>query len=373
MTHIKQVTKYKLLIVDDDSDVLDYLEATLCDDYDTKTAENVASALEIIKKGGIDIILTDLVMPKEDGVELIEKAKNIDADILSVVLSGKGEKSSVIRAIRAGAFDFLEKPVSNTDLMRAIDRCADNITLARQQAALSEARIEAQRLGAIGLMTAGIAHEIATPITLIKKAAKRLREDSHVLENQKKDLDSMVDLSDRMKKLVKSIKSLTFQVEDEKSEIVDLREVLQDVLQLCRSRLEKENVSLKMPEMKDSIFLECHLVDITQVFHNLIYNAVDAMKDIEKRWIEISLEDDKEHAVLAVTDAGRGIAEDIKDKIFEPRYTTKKRGEGTGLGLYMAKRLLASHGGSISLDSENEHTRFLVKVKKAKNMERKVS
>ena len=125
--------------------------------------------------------------------------------------------------------------------------------------------------------------------------------------------------------------------------------------------------------MKDSIFLECHLVDITQVFHNLIYNAVDAMKDIEKRWIEISLEDDKEHAVLAVTDAGRGIAEDIKDKIFEPRYTTKKRGEGTGLGLYMAKRLLASHGGSISLDSENEHTRFLVKVKKAKNMERKVS
>ena len=245
MTHIKQVTKYKLLIVDDDSDVLDYLEATLCDDYDTKTAENVASALEIIKKGGIDIILTDLVMPKEDGVELIEKAKNIDADILSVVLSGKGEKSSVIRAIRAGAFDFLEKPVSNTDLMRAIDRCADNITLARQQAALSEARIEAQRLGAIGLMTAGIAHEIATPITLIKKAAKRLREDSHVLENQKKDLDSMVDLSDRMKKLVKSIKSLTFQVEDEKSEIVDLREVLQDVLQLCRSRLEKKTLVLR--------------------------------------------------------------------------------------------------------------------------------
>ena len=105
----------------------------------------------------------------------------------------------------------------------------------------------------------------------------------------------------------------------------------------------------------------CYLDELNQVWTNLIHNSIQAMNGVGKITIEIKLIEN-ENLLISIEDNGPGIPPQIKDKIFEPFFTTKPRGEGSGLGLHIIKKILEKHNAQLQLETEPGKTKFEVKI-----------
>ena len=103
-------------------------------------------------------------------------------------------------------------------------------------------------------------------------------------------------------------------------------------------------------------------VQLSQVFINLLNNSYDALCDAQNKWIKIELKESDTEFLISFIDNGAGIQEDIKQKIFNPFFTTKEFGKGTGLGLGISKAIMEKHNGELLLDSTHPHTCFIVKL-----------
>ena len=98
---------------------------------------------------------------------------------------------------------------------------------------------------------------------------------------------------------------------------------------------------------------------------NLLNNAVDAVQPLPEKWVELKVKNVGKDVEISVTDSGRGIPEKIRDKLGQPLFTTKVVGQGTGLGLSISRGIVEANGGSLNLDPDCEHTRFVVVLPKA--------
>lgn len=117
-------------------------------------------------------------------------------------------------------------------------------------------------------------------------------------------------------------------------------------------------------EVKSSFLINCDEVGIEQVLVNLVNNSIDAIKDLPEKWVKLSVFEDQSMIVVQVMDSGPGIPKIIADRIFEPFYTTKKVGEGTGLGLSLSKGILDEHNAAICILQDQPHTCFEIRFPK---------
>ena len=108
-------------------------------------------------------------------------------------------------------------------------------------------------------------------------------------------------------------------------------------------------------------------MQIAQIFLNLLYNSFDAVKAIETRWIRVDVVEESHFVSISFTDSGPGILPAVKEKIFQPFFTTKDIGNGAGLGLSICISLTREHGGEIQLDEDCPNTRFVIKLPKVIN------
>lgn len=169
------------------------------------------------------------------------------------------------------------------------------------------------------------------------------------------------DASSRIGELVKSIKSYTHMDQSPEMKPIDIHDGLNNTLVMLNHKLKKSNIEL-VKEYDESLgFVEALPSALNQVWTNLIDNAIDAMKSVEKRELRIETVKDGEFVNINVRDSGTGIPEDIKDKIFDPFFTTKEVGEGTGIGLELVHRIINNdHNGSIKVNSKPGDTVFQV-------------
>lgn len=108
--------------------------------------------------------------------------------------------------------------------------------------------------------------------------------------------------------------------------------------------------------------LNCRGVQISQVLLNLLNNAFDAIELLPEKWIKLDAMKMEDTIVIHVTDSGHGIPEEEREKIFQPFYTTKPIGKGTGLGLSLSRKIVQDHKGTLTLDTNSAHTRFVIKI-----------
>ncbi len=130
----------KLLIVDDEPDMLKLLSMIIVEKtpYEVTTTNNPLEALEFAKKGGFDLVISDLKMPGLDGIELIEAVKNIDEDIPIIIITAYGTVESAMEAIQKGGFDFITKPFRKEQILFTIDRALKWLKLQRENKMLKE-------------------------------------------------------------------------------------------------------------------------------------------------------------------------------------------------------------------------------------------
>ncbi|NKQ35357.1 MAG: hypothetical protein HF973_07035 [Chloroflexi bacterium] len=230
---------------------------------------------------------------------------------------------------------------------------------------INEALTRIQRLAGIGVLTASVAHELNTPLSIITATCSNLQhevEDNSLSMAQLLKYIEMIEQSVwRAARTVEVLRNYSYD-EERQTAVTDLNMIIEDALTLVRHQFQGEyNIRIQKELADDFKTIVCDHNGLTQVLINLLINARDAMLPdggtvTVKSWVlpagsRLNGSDDKKTAVetyaVSISDTGSGIDPAIMDKIYEPFFTTKPQGKGTGLGLYIARRIMKQHHGRI--------------------------
>ncbi|MFO7895112.1 MAG: ATP-binding protein [Longimicrobiales bacterium] len=231
-----------------------------------------------------------------------------------------------------------------------------------------ELLVQTHKLQAIGTLTAGVAHELNNPINNLMLTADALREDYEELSDEDR-LDMVFDMvheSERARDIVRNLLDFA-RKSDVDLQSLDVEQLIGETLQLASNqiKLRKVKVQGEVEERLPPVYGDRQ--QLTQVFLNLVLNALDAMGEGGVLTIEVQQSPDRESVEIAFADTGSGIPRDQVDNVFDPFFSTKKHGKGTGLGLSVSLGIIKQHGGDMRVTStEGEGTVFTVSLPVAK-------
>lgn len=387
-------------------------------------AHNGREALEKIAKfSPFDLVLTDINMPEMDGLTLLEKLSQIDNTLKAVVISAYGDMQNIRTAMNRGAFDFLTKPIDFQDMEITIQRALETVKQARKNLTeLQEVQtqlIQNEKMASVGQLVAGVAHEIYNPISFIigniehaenyfqgLMTALNIYQQHCFLNNSEVEtqiealdlpflledlpqlLNSMKGGTERILEISISLRS--FARADSTSKIFfDIHKGIDSSLLILSHRLKAHEGKPEIKVIKDyGRFppVECYPGQLSQVFLNILANAIDALeeKDLGRSREEIkanpnfitirtSLTNESEkdlqdnptsHVIISITDNGRGMSEEVRQRVFNYLFTTKAVGKGTGLGLSISRSIVEEkHGGWLTCSSTpGEGTEFIIEI-----------
>jgi PAS domain S-box-containing protein len=217
----------------------------------------------------------------------------------------------------------------------------------RQRKALENQVLRTQKLAAVGLLAAGIAHEINNPLTGVVGYSKLLLE-KKLPPDVRERVERIAASGERCRKIVEGVLLFSRQQGGVK-EKVDLRDVIERVSRIGEYQWKMHNVRI-IRDAPESVEVMADREQIEQVLLNLLSNAVDAMTRGGTVHVALTRLEDGSGS-LAVTDQGSGIPEEIQASIFDPFFSTKEIGKGTGLGLAISYGIVRDHGGDILVRS----------------------
>jgi signal transduction histidine kinase len=232
---------------------------------------------------------------------------------------------------------------------------------------LKAIQMSTARISILSDIAAGISHEINTPLNVIHGNAQLIQMD---LMNEKPNLEKAINklqiidsIVFKIGKIVKGIKALSRDADDEDMENVNLVDILNEVAVFNDEKIKSLHVNLTIDYEDSELEIEGRSFQLFQALTNLVKNSCDSISDQEEKWIKLSVQKTNRNVVeITVTDSGNGIPKEIREKIMTPYFTTKKVGEGTGLGLGFAKTIFEQHKGSILIDTENKNTSFKINL-----------
>ena len=365
-----------ILYIDDDESNLLVLKVTCADELNVITASSGAEGLEILAKQEVAVLLVDQRMPGMTGVEVFEVAREQYPDAVRIMITAFTDLTEAIAAINRGHIRrYLRKPWEPEELKAALHEGVEIYQTRKKIAELETRMLETERTYALGVVAAGVAHELRNPLAAMSMNLElaRMRLDAmnrSFADGSSVDPANLVSLAKALEKIEGAAKNaekiaqgleLSHRRRDEET-TADLTEILELTLKfmraalLKRARLEVETVVVP--------FVQGSPRELGQVLVNLLVNAMQAMPDQppSESLVGVRLEPASEMGwvKLQIYDNGQGIQEDLVARIFDPFFTTKTQG-GTGLGLAISKKIVEEAGGTITATSAiGEGTTFTV-------------
>ncbi len=216
-----------------------------------------------------------------------------------------------------------------------------------------EQLLQSGKIAAIGTLTAGIAHELNNPINNVVLTAEALKEDfSTLTQDEAEDfIHDILVQSQRASEIVKNLLDFS-RMEQPVKEPVNLAHIIRDTLKLVQNQVTLSGVEVERDLPSDLPIIQGDPKTLQQIFLNLFINAIQAMKEGGILAVRASTEDGGHILKVEVTDTGTGIDPEDLPHVFEPFYTTKEVGRGTGLGLSVSYGIAQKHGGHIEVKSE---------------------
>lgn len=237
------------------------------------------------------------------------------------------------------------------------------LQLERAQKTLEERQkdlMKASNLIALGEMSAGIAHEINNPLQSLSLNLLVMKE-----KFSSKEFEEHFSINDnlirKMGKMVQNLKDLSKDEDREPTEVFQFSRILDEVLIMASDKIRTSKVQITI---SGNSHLEArgHIIQMQQVLVNLINNSIDAISELEEKWINIDIETKGKYLQVSVTDSGKGIPAYIAENMMKPFYTTKSSNKGTGLGLSISKSILSKNEGSLFYDPNNTNTKFVILI-----------
>jgi two-component system C4-dicarboxylate transport sensor histidine kinase DctB len=249
----------------------------------------------------------------------------------------------------------------NQELAREVDvrrRAEDELKQAQSEL------IQAAKLAALGQMSAAIVHEVSQPLATIEiyLASTRLLLQHASTEAVAANLEIISELAARMRRMARSLKSFA-RKEEAGSEAMDLGVVARASIEMMRGRFESEGIAVSFENDAGAAIVMMNRVRAEQILANLLDNAIDALHGRETKTIRVTLAHAGGEVRLNVADSGEGIPSHLRERIMEPFFSSKKAGEGLGLGLFICETIIADAGGRLSVaDGETGGAVFTVSL-----------
>ena len=216
-----------------------------------------------------------------------------------------------------------------------------------------------EKMASIGLLAAGVAHEVNTPLTGISSFTQMLLEDAEPEDPRTRLLEKIERQTFRAARIVNGLLNLARPGQTDTSGPVDINAVVADVLVLLEHQLEAGRIRVRRELATPSAVVRGKEFKMQQVFLNLFLNARDAMPS--GGWLTVCTRVEGESAVIEVADTGSGISPENISRIYDPFFTTKTVGQGTGLGLSVTYGVVQEHRGTIECASRvGQGTRFIL-------------
>ena len=245
--------------------------------------------------------------------------------------------------------------------------CQDvtDLVVADEKVKLERAKaLQSAKLASLGEMSAGIAHEINNPLAIISGMTWILPNFMNDPVQFQKKVDTINRATERISKIVGGLRKFSRSSDKSDKKPHLLLNIIKEAVTLTSTKSIRHSTPVFLEDKNQGPVL-CDEIEIEQVLVNLINNSIDAIKDLEERWVKIELNEINSNVVLRITDSGPGIPLEVQKKLFEPFFTTKIVGEGTGLGLSIVKGILDDHKASIELLQDIPHTCFEIKFPKS--------
>ena len=359
----------RILVVDDEKEIREFLSKALTRiaGFHVEMAEDGEDALKKIDQDKLDLILTDLKMPKMDGLKLITEIAKTKPEILTILMTGHGTIDSALEAMKRGASDYLTKPINLDELVLRIQKVLEEkqrfVSMKGYIAQLETANQELKRVDEMKSEFVSVAsHELRTPLSTIKNAVQLVLKGKtgEINETQLNFLTMAEKNINRLTNILNDLLDLS-RIESGKVgmkfEELDLQGSIDFVLSSLRPQADGKAVHLGMEVPEDLPFVYGDHEKVERILINLIGNAIKFTPEDGKVVVSAKLMDGVRNTVgVSVRDNGIGIPEDQMEKVFEKFHQLESplhhSTSGTGLGLAIAKGLVEAHQGQIWVQSE---------------------
>ncbi len=357
---------YSILVVDDEwiigNDLKENLESV---GYKATLALNGEEAVEILKNSDYDLIITDIIMPIMDGLEVLKKARELNKDAVVLIITGHGAVKSAIEALRLGAADYMLKPYDKTEMFLRVENCLKKLDLHRREQRLHKELVESYDNSKITGKAREtffhmIVHDLKGPLSNLLSAIMLLDDNS-----ASEDKEFSTKLNKSMRKSIVTMLSLIEGILDisrlEANEMpVSIKTI--NVAEFAKEFYDQSKLQAKASNRR--LLLDCKWNNIQapadsellfRVMQNIFSNALKyGSKETE---IGIYVNQIGEDAIISISNEGSLIPDEYKTRIFEKYFqieNNKLKRFGAGIGLAFCKLAIETMGGKIWVEDENE-------------------
>jgi signal transduction histidine kinase len=316
------------------------------------TADCVEAGLKLLKEKQPDTIVMDIRMPGMSGIEGLRQIRAIDPNLSVIMLTGFGALETAKEALRLGANDYISKPFDAHEMQQVIDRNVER-TRAHRTSETAAAEIK-ERLAALGQASAEFVHDLGNPLTIVwgyvQLLARRLD------KSEEDESASSVKELKIIEQHVRTCRELLTMwqgygnVEASPPKPVSVSGTLREILKGLASVADQKGVAFRVTICDDPCVLSGDALQLNRAIQNVIINAVQACPD-KSGIVTVTCAQKDFYVDLRVEDNGAGIPAVQLHKVFDPYFTTKQAKSGTGLGLYITKKVVEDHNGSIKVES----------------------
>lgn len=362
--------QYKVLVIDDELGPRESLRILLKNEFQVICTDAVDKGIEALREKKPDVVVMDIRMPGKSGIEGLRDIRALDADIAVIMLTGFGALETAQEALRLGASDYLKKPFDTREMMEVIRANVRRTILNRRRTDtqrelqqlntdLSEQLAQKDRLATLGRASAELMHDLRNPLTVVLGYVQVLSEDlnrardtrSGVAGEGRAEYIELIEQNvQRCREMIETWQDLG---RDTKKTHVPLlpAALLREVVDLQRALATTRHAGIQLSLTELDAKILGNSLQLKRAIQNILGNAVDALpNDGGQVFVEAGIS--KGRYYISIKDNGCGIPEEDIKKMFDAYYSTKAPRKGTGLGLFIAKRVVEEHGGMIEVESE---------------------
>ena len=331
------------------------------------------AALAALDQASVEIVLLDLNMPGMHGLDVLTLLKEKRPDVEVILLTGEADLAVAARGMRRGAGDYLLKPVDFADLLQSIEKAGQRARAHRERLRAAEAG----KLMALGALAAGVGHELNNPLQIILQRSEWLQELAEDAADGSPDYAEMVKTAAVIQEQAGRAGAITARLLDlvhrsrSGTATTRLGELAAKVRDRLQARATSMGSTIVMDIAPDIPVLPCSPAELEPVLAHLLTNALDATEvrpdkggssASPDRPILLSATRQKTSVLIRVADSGEGVAPEIARHIFEPFFSTRPVGKGTGLGLTVCHSIITALRGSIRFHPATDSPRGTVFV-----------
>jgi two-component system sensor histidine kinase/response regulator len=358
----------QVLVIDDEMGPRESLRMLLKPNYQVHTADNVEAGLRILREKKPDAVISDIRMPGTSGIDGLRKIREIDPHVAVIMLTGFGALETAKEALRLGANDYISKPFDAREMREVIARNVERTRMQRTgvnaAAEIKELNnrllkelAQKERLASLGQASAEFVHDLGNPLTIVwgyvqllaKKLEQSEKENGSANPTSAKELN-IIEQNVRLCRELLTMWQSYGSVEASPHKPISVTQIVREVVKGVGPMAAQSGVELQCDICDDPGTLLGDPVQIMRAIQNVIINALQASTE-KKGSVVVSCTRKDFYVDVRVEDTGYGIAPEQMAKIFEPYFTTKQGKSGTGLGLYITKKVVEDHNGSIKVDS----------------------